>query len=373
MQKVITINLNGVAYQVDESGYAALVAYLEGADRQLTVNPDRAEIVADLEQAIGDKCRAFLSPHKTVVAAAEVDQIIKEMGPVDGDSRADTSAAPAPAPASGESARSPKRLYRIRDGAMWEGVCTGLAAYTGIHVVFVRIAFLLLIVWTAGFGLIGYWILASSIPEAQTADDRAAAHGQPPFNAQELIDRATSNYASVADDRGWGRNWRSQRRAWRRQRRAQRWGMGWWGGAWSGWPPPAAAASGPYGSRIVSGVMVPVLGIAGVLWFVAFAWAVYSLVTTGQVLGEPLPDDLPTWGGVLILVMTYHLVAWPLHFARRRAAYSSFGGMHSAIAAGDGMMSLVVAGLLGWLGYHYIPEVREIIRTLPDVARSFGI
>ena len=67
---------------------------------------------------------------------------------------------------------------------------------TWIHVVFVRIAFLALIIWTAGLGLLGYWILASSIPEAQTADGRAAAHGQPPFNAQELIDRAKQNYAS---------------------------------------------------------------------------------------------------------------------------------------------------------------------------------
>ena len=35
MQKVVTINLNDNAYQIDESGYAALVAYLEGADRSL--------------------------------------------------------------------------------------------------------------------------------------------------------------------------------------------------------------------------------------------------------------------------------------------------------------------------------------------------
>jgi hypothetical protein len=60
MKKVITINLNGNAYQIDESGYAALVAYLEGAERQLEDNPDRAEIVADLEQAIAEKCRGFL-------------------------------------------------------------------------------------------------------------------------------------------------------------------------------------------------------------------------------------------------------------------------------------------------------------------------
>jgi len=138
MQKVITINLNGNAYQIDEGGYAALVAYLEGAGRSLKDNPDLAEIIADLEQAIADKCRSFLGPHKTVVTAAEVDQIIREMGPVDGAGGADAqsagdeastgaSAAEAGTGAAGRGA--PRRLYLIHEGAMLAGVCNGLAAY----------------------------------------------------------------------------------------------------------------------------------------------------------------------------------------------------------------------------------------------------
>ena len=48
MQRVISINLNGNAYQLDESGYDALREYLAGADRALAANPDRTEILADL-------------------------------------------------------------------------------------------------------------------------------------------------------------------------------------------------------------------------------------------------------------------------------------------------------------------------------------
>src|SRR5471030_2895952 len=107
MQKVITINLNGNAYQIDESGYAALVAYLEGAERQLKDNPDCAEIVKDLEQAIGDKCRGFLGPHKTVVSAGEVEQIVREMGPVD-------AASPAAAEPESGGARSGAARTRAR-------------------------------------------------------------------------------------------------------------------------------------------------------------------------------------------------------------------------------------------------------------------
>jgi len=82
MQKVISINLNGHAYQLDESAYHVLREYLARAERALADDPDRAEITADLEQAIADKCQKFLGPHKSVVTAAEMDQIVNEMGPV---------------------------------------------------------------------------------------------------------------------------------------------------------------------------------------------------------------------------------------------------------------------------------------------------
>ena len=39
-------------------GYNQLRAYLERAESRLKDSPDRAEVMADLEQAIGEKCRA---------------------------------------------------------------------------------------------------------------------------------------------------------------------------------------------------------------------------------------------------------------------------------------------------------------------------
>jgi len=83
MQKVISINLNGNGYQLDESGYDALREYLARAEHELEANPDRAEIMADLEQAIADKCQKFLGPHKSVVNSSEIELIVKEMGPID--------------------------------------------------------------------------------------------------------------------------------------------------------------------------------------------------------------------------------------------------------------------------------------------------
>ena len=36
-----------------------------------------------------------------------------------------------------------KRLFKIREGAMWAGVCNGIAAYMDVDVTWVRIAFAL--------------------------------------------------------------------------------------------------------------------------------------------------------------------------------------------------------------------------------------
>jgi phage shock protein PspC (stress-responsive transcriptional regulator) len=253
---------------------------------------------------------------------------------------------------------------------MLAGVCTGLAAYLHIDVTIIRIAFLLLALVTRGGFALAYLVLAFVIPSADTSEERAAAHGQP-FNARELIDRAKQNYAGFAGGRDWRRRWRQEQRAWRQQWRASRWSHGAWGGGWRTPPPPAP---GDYGVRMATGAMVPLLSVLSVLFFWFWAWAIFSVVTTGQVLGQRLPDDIPFWVGILVLVAVYHAVAWPLHFARRRAAYYSLGGpRHGLIEAWNGALSVTFGIVAVWVAYHYIPEVREIIRALPDIARSFGI
>src|SRR5208282_6804912 len=83
MNKVITINLGGNAYQLEEGGYDILRAYLETAVAQLQCNPDRDEILSDIEGAIGEKFRALLASHKTVVEAKEVGAVLTEMGPIE--------------------------------------------------------------------------------------------------------------------------------------------------------------------------------------------------------------------------------------------------------------------------------------------------
>jgi phage shock protein PspC (stress-responsive transcriptional regulator) len=179
MHKVIAINLSGQVYQLDERGYDALRVYLDQADAQLASNPDRHEIVRDLEQSLADKFARYAVPSRKFVIASEVEEVLGEIGPVDGG---------VPPAVDGRSTRhiksSPKRLYQIRDGALLSGVCNGVAAYFNLDPTFVRIAFVMAALSEIAYfdrppvltiGL--YIVLMFLMPYAPTTGERPAAHG----------------------------------------------------------------------------------------------------------------------------------------------------------------------------------------------------
>ena len=201
MQKVITINLNGNAFQLDEDGYEALRAYLAEASARLGGNPDASEIVRDLEQSIAEKCQRHLGPGKTVVTTAEVEQMLREIGPVD--SSAGASHVPPPPSA----ATQPKRLYQIREGAIVSGVANGLAAYFNIDPTIVRVVWVMAAVLEVTradrppmltIGL--YVLLMFIVPYAKTSEERAAAQGAAqslPYKLQHAVERVKARFTGL--------------------------------------------------------------------------------------------------------------------------------------------------------------------------------
>ena len=389
MQKVITINLNGNAYQLDETAFSLLRAYLDEAEVQLKNNPDRAEILADLEQAIADKCQRFLGPHKTVIQSGEIEQVVKEMGPVDGGSHGggastDNSAGEPHKPrqdkgadGTGTPSGTRKRLYQIPDGAMLSGVCNGLAAYFNIDVTIVRLIFVVLAIVTKGVGILVYLLMAFVIPRATTSEEHAEAHGLP-FNAQELIDQARKNYSEFKDGKHWRQQWRQQQRQWRQQHR--QWRAQWRETSrrqrWNWWtPPPLPRPNVAYGAQVWTGLMVPVFSLVGAAFFIALVVSVVSLVRTGGLFGWPLPVGMPLWTGILVLVMLYHVLVAPIRSARHASLYAYGPGHYGWVTLWDGMVWLGLLGLLGWLLVTHMPEVhnvREFIDNVPDALRNLG-
>src|SRR4051812_48365492 len=82
MQRVVSINLNGGVYPLEENGYTALFAYLDALETRLKNAPDRAQRIVDLERLVAEKCQACLEPHKAVITTADIARILSEMDPL---------------------------------------------------------------------------------------------------------------------------------------------------------------------------------------------------------------------------------------------------------------------------------------------------
>jgi phage shock protein PspC (stress-responsive transcriptional regulator) len=361
MRKVTTINLNNNACQIDEDGYEALRRYLEDAEHALAGNPDRAEILADLEQAIADKCRLVLGQYKTVVSAAEIERILNEMGPVvpaAGDSGSGStpgSAGVAP------TARRARRLYRIQEGKFWTGVCNGLAAWAGVDVLWVRLAFVLLTIFSSGLWLLVYLVLIFLMPVAETPEELAAAHGQP-FSAQELVDRVKQKHEQF-------RASRAERRAQRRHRHRQ---DGYWFTAHPAVPAGVAPRAPGPAARVAGNLMLPVFTALSAIWFVAMAVAAFmvwhSFRSTGLVWQyDHWHADVPVWVPLVAVFVVYLLLALPIAAGRRAAVYYANGGRHYGWAAAwSGLLWLAVVALLLAVAWTAMPQLQDMLRDALD-------
>ncbi|HEY1790587.1 MAG TPA: PspC domain-containing protein [Verrucomicrobiae bacterium] len=369
MNKVITINLGGNAYQLEEGGYDTLRAYLETAAARLQNNPDRDEILSDIERAIGEKFRALLASHKNVVETKEVNAVIAQMGPIETDAAQPAGATRNPGNATGPEApgreqvksSQPKRFYRITEGAMLAGVCNGIGAYFNVDPTFIRLAFALSVIFW-GAGVMVYIVLALVVPEAVTPEEKAAASGSP-ATAQEFIRRAKEGYYEAMKGfpdsrarREWARRWKTQMRA-----HSNQWRYNWQ----NYWTPRAPAHPG-------MGFTLPILsvlqGTATVLWICAFI----SLLATGMIFGLALPADVPVWAAAIFLFLLYGIIVGPMK-AARRAYYWSLGGTRWAfpvIALVDTVVWIVVTVVLLCLAIHYFPQLRQAVETTPTIAQQ---
>jgi len=68
-------------------------------------------------------------------------------------------------------------------------------------------------------------------------------------------------------------------------------------------------------------------------WF--WLYAIYSLVTRGDVLGPAAPGTKwPLWARLIILMVIYQAAAWPACTPMRRSMSYAFGGpYHGSVAA----------------------------------------
>jgi len=149
MNKTININLGGTFFHIDEIAYQKLKRYLDAIRRSLSDDPQgRDEILNDIELRIGELLSESVKDQRQVVNENDIDEVTKIMGKpedylVDEELFEDQPK---------QRARtSSKKLFRDGEDKLLGGVSAGIAHYFGVDTLWIRLAWIVLVI--AGFGI----------------------------------------------------------------------------------------------------------------------------------------------------------------------------------------------------------------------------
>jgi len=176
MNKTININLGGIFFHIDEVAYQKLKRYLDAIRKSLSDDPQgQDEIINDIEHRIGELLSERITNDRQVVNENDIDEITKIMGKpedylVDEELFEDE-------PKTKRSTNI-KKLFRDGDDKFLGGVCSGLAHYVGIDVIWMRIIWLVLL-FGFGIGFLIYPLLWILIPQANTTAEKLQMKGEP--------------------------------------------------------------------------------------------------------------------------------------------------------------------------------------------------
>lgn len=179
MNKIISINIGGVIFHIEEDAYQVLAKYLESVSRYFRTTEGSKEIIADIEGRIAEMLQEKLRGKKEALVMEDIDDVVHRMGrPQEfadeaGEEYAEETEYPAAAPAY----RSRGRLFRDPDDKILGGVCSGISARFDLDPVWIRLAFVLAVIFF-GTGILLYIILWIIIPEARTPAEKLEMRGE---------------------------------------------------------------------------------------------------------------------------------------------------------------------------------------------------
>jgi len=344
MNEVIIINLNDRAYQLEKQGYAKLQAYLAEAAKHLEADPDKDEIVADLEQAVAEKFDHLLNAVKTVVTEKEIEKVIEEMGKVESQDEEKKEEKTEEK----KSETKTKHLYRLREGAIVGGVCAGLAAYLNMDVSIVRLIFIILTFATGGGMIIAYIVMMIILPQAETTAQMASAFGEP-FTAQDFVNRAREGYADISDKTK--SEWKKWKQEMKQKRREERWKRYNYTYNYT-YPGVPNVSYSPFWRLII--LFVSLVWVLGLL----------SIIFQGTIFGLAVVPLFPVWGAILVWVFVYLIIIRPLRWQRRMSCCAGGSQIYHYHCGFFGTLIFWAVAL--YVLWHFVPASHQYFLEVRD-------
>lgn len=175
MNRIISANINGFIFQIDEVAYESLKSYLDSIRQKV----NNIEVSSDIENRIAELFDYKLKNGSQAIFKHDVEEIISQIGSPEQlggeESQEDRHNTPPPA----ESRRKGyRRLYRNDDDKVVGGVCSGIAAYFDIDPIIPRLIFGAAFFFF-GTGFLLYIFLMIVLPKAITPAEKLEMRGEP--------------------------------------------------------------------------------------------------------------------------------------------------------------------------------------------------
>lgn len=175
MNKTININLGGFFFHIDEIAYQKLKRYLDAISRSLSDDPQgKNEIISDIEARISELLSERITDARQVINENDIEEVIAIMGQPEDYAEAEEGYIESTY--THKRNTSSKKLFRDGDDKFLGGVCSGIGHYFNIDVIWIRIAFIVLV--ASGFSPLAYIILWVLLPEAKTTTEKLQMEGE---------------------------------------------------------------------------------------------------------------------------------------------------------------------------------------------------
>ncbi len=199
MNKTININLDGLAFKIEEEAYEKLSTYLDTIKSRLGDSDEAKEVITDIEARIAElfqyKCESCTIP------LAAVEEIIHTIGePAEIVDEEDMESGTATEQSANTSYSPPfqgkKSLFRDPDDRILGGVCAGIGAYFDVDPLVFRIIAVVTTLASAGIVPIIYIVLWVAMPKAKTLGQRIEMRGGITF--KKMGDNLKDEYQAVS-------------------------------------------------------------------------------------------------------------------------------------------------------------------------------
>ncbi len=179
MKRTVTINLGGSVFSIDEDAYELLKIYLDKIEGHFSDEGERNDIMSDIELRIAELFSGGGAAGSRPVTIKDVEKVIEIMGePGDFAGTVEDGGSSGEAESSFAGSKGSRRIYRDVDSRILGGVCSGIAAYWSIDVIWIRIIFIILAIGALS-GVLIYLLLWLVIPPAVTTAQKLEMRGEP--------------------------------------------------------------------------------------------------------------------------------------------------------------------------------------------------